>query len=241
MSTDSNPELEAESQPKHEPDSEPKGADRPWLVYQVPIQEAFVGAYREFGTFELVDGCAVFNNEHDQTSYLVAVFEGGGRPFDEGRAIQLPRYRVTFGSGIRYRVAGWPNGVPDAEFLDDMPPNCPTETFLVLEVGLLDGELAPGKMVALVLGCNNEPFLMDCGLRVSHGGRVWAEQVPAEELSPIEQRSSQVEGLPEGSSLWSTTRTDRILLLDPATNDYIVLSREISRAGDRSPSGTRGG
>ncbi len=182
VSTDSNPELEAESQPKHEPDSEPKGADRPWLVYQVPIQEAFVGAYREFGTFELVDGCAVFNNEHDQTSYLVAVFEGGGRPFDEGRAIQLPRYRVTFGSGIRYRVAGWPNGVPDAEFLDDMPPNC-----------------------------------------------------------PIEQRSSQVEGLPEGSSLWSTTRTDRILLLDPATNDYIVLSREISRAGDRSPSGTRGG
>lgn len=54
-----------------------------------------VGSTSDFGTFELVDECVVFRNEHDKISYLVAMFEGGGRPFDQGRAIQLPMHRIT--------------------------------------------------------------------------------------------------------------------------------------------------
>ncbi|MEL7158015.1 MAG: hypothetical protein AAFN30_15660, partial [Actinomycetota bacterium] len=69
-------------------------------MYEVPPVDAVVGASPHAGTFSLRSGCVVFDNEHDQSSYLVAVVEGGGRPADDGRAIQLPRYRITLDSAV---------------------------------------------------------------------------------------------------------------------------------------------
>lgn len=66
-------------------------------LHDLPGSPYWCGGWKHIRLRDLrvVDECVVFRNEHDKISYLVAMFEGGGRPFDQGRAIQLPMHRIT--------------------------------------------------------------------------------------------------------------------------------------------------
>ncbi|MEL7208861.1 MAG: hypothetical protein AAGK32_11645, partial [Actinomycetota bacterium] len=60
--------------------------------------------------------------------------------------------------------------------------------------------------------------------RIANDGRVWVDADDADPLDRVTLRSSQVDGLAEGASLWSTARPDRLLLFDPTTERHRPLA-----------------
>lgn len=206
-------------------------SDVPWQIQHVHLEmPGFVGSKRDDLTFEVIDDCVVVRSLEGGEPMLVTVPEGGGRPFADGTAIQIPHHRITLGSGQKYRVAGWTVSSRSLEShqaeLVGSTTGCPEGAFVVLEVSLPEGTPADGSRMAINLGCNDEPFQVDCGIRVSTWGGIWVPVLGASDVEAVELLSTQVEGLAPDTAVWSTTSPERLLLDTANGGPDVELIRE---------------